>query len=134
MQAKLSRTIQDLNSVEWLQILDNWQPRPMANVYHWSMYIFETKIFLLKGNLTFILKNSYLSSGAFLKHDMLFQKTKKESSVFTGVLETEISGWMRSVETFKRKYSWDCREYGIRVLDSLNLLDPGIWVDLKLEL
>ena len=42
-----------------------------------------------------------MSSGAFLKHDKLFQKTKKESSVFTGVLETEISGWMRSVETFK---------------------------------
>lgn len=55
----------------------------------------------------------------------------RESSV-TGELEIELSGWMS--ESSLRKNSWDYRECGFRALNSLNLLDPEIQLESKLDL
>lgn len=55
----------------------------------------------------------------------------RESSL-TGGLEIELSGWMP--ESSLRKNSWDCRECGFRALNSLNLLDPEIQLESKLDL
>ena len=55
----------------------------------------------------------------------------RESSV-TGGLEIDLSGWMS--ESSLRKKSWDCRECGFRALNSLNLLDPEIQLESKLDL
>lgn len=60
-----------------------------------------------------------------------YLRKQRESSLIGG-LEIELSGWM--AESSLRKNSWDCREYGSGALNFLNLLDPEIQLESKLDL